>query len=140
VVVDRRRAAVEHEQRLSGGDKIPHLWHELDDALVALRQCHQRREIDSEHDFRRTFVLHFAIWRLGPFVKRNSLERQCGSRIGIHGFDHRDTLVADVGDDRDRSQQTRRVVDQEQEVGDACDPENPGEQRDEARSPQLPAG
>jgi hypothetical protein len=51
--------------------------------------------------------------------------------LGIDGLDHRYALVADAGDDRDGPQQSRRVIDQEQEVGDAGDPEDPGQQRDE---------
>ena len=45
-------------------------------------------------------------------------------RIRIDGLDHRHALVADAGDDADRSQHARRVVDEEQEVGDARDAEN----------------
>jgi hypothetical protein len=49
--------------------------------------------------------------------------------------------LVEIEDNGDRSQQTRRVVDQEQEVGDACDPENPGDQRDQlAHRCFLPVG
>ena len=41
-------------------------------------------------------------------------------------FNGRHALVTDAGDDRDWSQEARRVVDQEKEVGDARDPQDAG--------------
>ncbi len=59
------------------------------------------------------------------------LRRQRGRRLGIDCLDHRDALVADPRDDADGPQQARRVIDQEQEVGDASDPQDSDDQRDE---------
>ena len=88
-------------------------------------------DVDGEHDFRCATVLDHAAGHFAHFMQRGILRRQRGRRVRIDGLDHGHAFVADAGDDADRPQQARRVVDQEQEVGDARDAENPGDRCDQ---------
>ena len=56
LVGDRRRATVQHEQRLVGRDEVADLRHELDHAVVLPRQGDERRQIDRQHDLRPTLM------------------------------------------------------------------------------------
>ena len=126
-VVDRHCAAMKHEQRLLSATKSPTCGRNSITPSWRSRQRHQRGEVDGEHDFRCAPVLDFAAGRAGifraarlppaaarsPGPDRRTRSSPCPRRRHARR--------------RNRPQQACRVVDQEQEVGDARYAEYPGD-------------
>ena len=89
IVVDRRGAAVEQEERLIGADEIAHLRRELDHPVRLLRLGDELRHIHGEDDAGRAAVQDRPLDRTGVLRRRRGAGR-ARELLGIDTFDHRE--------------------------------------------------
>src|SRR3954447_22587446 len=85
LVIGRRRAATQEEERFALSDKIAHLRRELDDAIDLLRLLHQTWQVHGKDDGRSTAVQE------RPLDRWYFLRHRDGHRFG-RGFFRIDTL------------------------------------------------
>ena len=112
---DRHSVAIELEERFPGAHEIPHLRYELDDAAGAPGIGQQSVKIDGKNDRGRTAMRDDTP---SPFRSdKRHLDLWCRAcRLGIDRFDHARAFVADSGENADRTEQTRRIVDRKRNI------------------------
>src|SRR5215207_5017035 len=104
-------AAIKLEKRLINCNEIPHLWYEFDNAARCLGRGCQLGLVDRQNDTGcppvqddpggRSKVMVMAFWI--AWTK---------ARFGIHALDNGKPGVCYMSKNRDRTKQSRRVVDQ----------------------------
>ena len=98
--------------------------------LARFGLSHEQFEIDRQNDGRRSLMLNDPI-RSTEIEAFAVPEIRAESWFGIHAFDDREPVVADVGQNTDWTQQSRCVVDQIEERAEGKDAEQDRYQHDQ---------